>query len=354
MKKKVLGFIGIFLILMFNVSSVFAISLTEAGNTVVQEGNYDSIRLVAGNNITDKANVDGISFVAGNDITAEGNSTYGAYAGNNINIKENILKDLFVVGNKIVITDDAVIGRDAFILGSDVTIMTNIARDLRVGANNVNISGVTINGDVYLLAENIVLDESTVIVGTLSYPKDAKISGLDVANVGNVVTTEKVDVNVKKTVTTSIKDIILNICAGIIVMLLLFYIRPKFKEKLDKVNLKFDAILKLVCIGFLILILIPMIFLVTVFTNVLTPLALILGSIYGISLYLGTLLSAYVIGNLLTSKALKVDNKYLALTIGIILVRVVKLIPYVGGFIGVICLLYGMGLITIYIKTRDM
>lgn len=354
MKKRILGFIGIFLILMFNATEVFAIRLTEVGNTVVQEGEYDSIRLVAGNDITDKANVDGISLVAGNDITAEGSSTYGAYAGNNINIKENILKDLFVAGNKINITSDAVIGRDAFILGSDITIMTNIARDLRAGASNINLSGITINGDVYLLAENIVLDESTVIVGTLRYPKDAKISGLDVANVGNVVVTEKVEVNAEKAENNGIIDVILSICAGIIVMLLLFYIRPKFKEKLDKVNLKFDAILKMVCIGFLVLILIPMIFLVTVFTHVLTPLALILGCIYGISLYLGTLLSAYVIGALLTSKVLKIDNKYLAITIGVILVKVVKLIPYIGGFIGVICLLYGMGLISIYIKNRNM
>ena len=353
MKKKFLGFISIFLILILSTTRVSAISLAEAGDTVVQEGDYNSIRLVAGNKVTSRANIDGISFIAGNEITTEGMSNYGFYAGNNISIKENIAKDLFVAGNKVVVTEDAIIGRDAFLAGANVTVKTKNVRELRIVANSINISGVTVSGDAYLLADNIALDENTVITGKLTYSEDANVIGLDLARVGEIVKTEKVEINVKKSLFSDVKDIIFSICAGIIIMLILFYIIPKFKDNLDNVELKVEPILKLVCIGFLILILVPMIFLMTVFTNILTPFALILGCVYGISIYLGTLLSAYVIGNILTTKVLNKDNKYLALAIGMILVKLVKLIPGVGGFIGVICLLYGMGLITTWIKKRN-
>ncbi len=334
--------------------NVSAINLAKAGNIIIEEGEYDSTRFIAGNTITNKANIDGISFIAGNEITTEGVSTYGIYAGNNINIKENILKDLFVAGNKITIYEDAVIGRDIFIAGANVTIKTNIARDLRIGANNINISGITINGDAYLYADNIILDENTIINGKLTYPEDAKINGLDLAQVRDIVKTKKVDVEIKKNNASIIKNTILNICAGIIIMLILFYMIPKSKERLDKVDLKIDSIIKTICIGFLILILIPMIFVITVFTNILTPFALILACIYGISIYLGSLLSAYIIGSLLTKKIFKKDNQYLALVIGIILVKLVKLVPYIGNFISVLCLLYGIGLITTHIKSRKM
>ena len=354
MKKKFLGFISIFLILILSTTRVSAISLAKAGDDVLEEGDYNSVRFVAGNKVTSRANIDGISFIAGNEIVTEGTSTYGIYAGNNISIKENILNDLFVAGNKIVVTEDTIIGRDAFIAGANVTVKAKNIRELRIGANIINISGVTVSGDAYLLADNIVLDENTVITGKLTYPEDAKIMGLDVAKVGEIVKTEKVDINVKKDSFGSVKNVIFSICAGIIIMLILFYVLPKTKDKLDNVELKFEPIIKLVCIGFLMLILVPITFFITVFTNILTPFALILGCVYGISIYLGSLLSAYVIGNLLTKKLLRKDNKYLALVIGIVLVKLIKLIPIVGGFLGVICLLYGMGLITTWIKKRNV
>ena len=354
MKKKFITIISIIFIFILYTPNVLAINLAKAGDTVLEEGEYNSVRFIAGNSVTSKANIDGLSFIAGNEITTEGVSTYGFYAGNNINIKENILKDLFIAGNKITIYEDAIIGRDVFIAGANVTVKTNITRDLRIGANNINISGITINGDAYLYGDNITLDGDTIISGKLTYPEDAKINGLDLAKVGEVVRTKKIDIEIKKNNVNIVKNTILSICAGIIIMLILFYILPKTKEKLDNVELKIEPIMKIICTGFLIMILIPMTFIITVFTNILTPFALILACIYGISLYLGPLLSAYIIGSLLTKLIFKKDNKYLAIVIGIILVKLIKLVPYIGGFINVICLLYGIGLITKYIKSRNV
>jgi hypothetical protein len=89
------------------------------------------------------------------------------------------------------------------------------------------------------------------------------------------------------------------------------------------------------------------------FTGVLTPIALITLALFVIAIYLSTLLSSYIIGNLINTKLFKNDNVYLSLVIGIILIKLVKLIPILGGWIAALALFYGMGLIYKYITNNS-
>ena len=99
-------------------------------------------------------------------------------------------------------------------------------------------------------------------------------------------------------------------------------------------------------------IVVPIISLIALFTWVLTPLALIILSVYVIGIYLSSLLVYYIVGNIFTTKVFKKDNMYLALVCGIILVKLIKLIPFFGGLIGALVLFYGMGLIYKFIQSR--
>ena len=157
-----------------------------ANNDVLEEGNYDNLRMIVGNNVTSKAIIDGLSFVAGNSVKLEGSATYGFYAGNGVTINGIIEKDLFAAGNEVTISENAVISRDAYLAADKVTIKANIGRDLRVGARIVNLSGVTIGRDTYIDAEEIILDNETVIEGVLSYSENTKVEGLENAKVGSV------------------------------------------------------------------------------------------------------------------------------------------------------------------------
>ena len=345
MKKKFFGLLSVLLILMFTTTNVYAKSLTKAGDTVIQEGEYDSIRLVAGNKVTNKAKVDGISLIAGNDLTLEGSTPYGFYAGNNITISENISKDMFVAGNKIVVTKDAVVGRDAFIFGSNVTIETNIPGDLRTGGDIVDIRGIKIDGNAYIEASDIILDENTVITGKLTYPEESNIKGIDKATIGKIKTTKYEKVVIERTITDIITDFIFSACAAFVVMFVLLYLKPSIKDKLDKVELKADSILKNIGIGLAVLIVVPFVTLFALFTRVLLPLALITGVIYVISIYVAYLLAYYIVGNILTEKLLNQKNNYLALGIGIVVVKLITLIPVIGPLVATACLFYGMGLI---------
>lgn len=352
MKKKVLGLFSALLIAFMVTLNVNALEIVNAGETVVEEGEFNSTRLVAGNKVTDKSKVDGISFVAGNDITLEGSAPYGFYAGNIVTVNKEIERDLFIAGNSINIGSDAKIGRDLFIAGNTIKINANIERDIRVGGTSVDLSGITIGGDAYIDASEIVMDENTTITGKLTYYKDAKVTGLEKAKIGTVETKEFDEVVIEYSFMDRVYSFIIRVFAAFVVLIVLFYMLPKSKEKLDNIDLSFDNIAKTTGMGLVTLVIVPFISLITLFTGILTPLALIAIAIYAISIYIASILVYYIVGKELTKKICKNENKYLAIIIGIVLVKLIKLIPAFGGLLAALLLFYGMGLIYKFISTK--
>lgn len=347
--KKIIYLFSVIFLLLFLTSDVYATEVFEADGNVNQKGDYFSSRFIAGNNVSSEANVDGISFVAGNNIKLNGKSSYAFIAGNGVIVNENIEKDLFIAGNDVVIGSDAVIGRDVYVYGSKVTIDTNIKRDLRSAGDSINLSDMSIGGDAYLYFKNIKMDKDTVIVGKLYVPKGAKIIGLKEANVGTVKVMDNINENKNSSLKDLIFDFIIGVSSSFVVMIVLFFLIPNTKEKLEAIDLKFGNIFKSIGMGLVVLILVPIVFLIALFTEVLSPISLIVIVLYIIFIYLSNLLIYYIVGNLIVSKFLKNKNSFLALFIGIILVKLIKKLPVIGGLVSALGLFYGMGLIYKYI-----
>lgn len=352
MKKRLLSLFTI-LVAFLMITNISARELAEAGDNVIQEGNYDSLRLVAGQKVTNKANIDGISLIAGETLNLEGSAPYGFYAGKIINVNEKVEKDMFVAGESITIGENAIVGRDLYIAGKNVFVESNITRDLRVGAGSVDLSNVVVGGDAYIDSENITLNENTVITGKLVYPEEAKIKGLDKATIGSIKIEKHVETVEVEITKNNIADIMISIIASLLSLLALFYILPKTKEKLENVSLESKDILKTIGTGFVVLIVVPIVSIALLFTAVATPIAFISLALYAIGLYVATLLIYYIVGDLINKKVFKKDNVYLSLIIGVVLVKIIKLIPSVGGILSAFALFYGLGLIFKFITNKE-
>ena len=353
MKKKILNLFSILMVMFFAISHVYALEVAEAGDDFTEEGTYDSLRFVAGNKVVSKATINGISFVAGNDIYLEGSVTYGIYAGNTISIIGNVEKDLIIAGNKIVIDKDATIGRDVYIAGNQIEIKTNLVRDLRAGGSTIDLSGIIVGGDAYIGAEKLIMDENTVISGTLTYYDDTKVTGLDKATIGNVVTKTVDKVNIEYGFKERVYSFIVSFIAALITMLCLLHFMPILKDKLNDLDLSFGNIAKTACIGFVILVFVPIVSLIALFTGLLTPLAVIILAIYFIMIYLSTLFVGQIVGRIIAKKLFKKEDLYLTLAIGILIIKLLKIIPVVGGYIGAVILFYGLGIIYNFLKNRE-
>ena len=353
MKNKILKTIFTLIIGVLFIANIDARSLGIASENPVQEGEYNSVRFVAGNNATNKARIDGLSFIAGNNVIAEGTVTYGFYAGQYVTINEYVEKDAFAAGSTIIIGKDAYIGRDIFAAAEKITVESNITRDARLAADTIIFNDVTVSGDAYIDAENIIFSKDTKVTGKLKYPENANIQGLVESNMGSIEKTKYVEVTEKSDVSFVSKSIsfVLSIASAIITLIVLFAIAPFIRTKLDKEKVEAGIVAKTSCIGLGVLVLVPLVVLFTIFTGILTPLALIVLVLYIICIYLSSLISGYVFGRLLLKKFLNKDNMYLSIICGIVVFKIVSIIPFIGGLLSFIFCLYGLGIIFNYVKT---
>ncbi len=346
MKRIYLFIIPILMSLLLSVN-VQAKSVLEAGNNLEIGGKYESSKFIFGNEIDSSAEVDGISLFVGNSVNTSGKLSYGIYIGNILYINDEIEKDAFILGNNVNLGSDAIISRDAYIAGENVKINSDIGRNLRVTATTLDLRGIEIRGNVYTSAENIILDSDTTIKGKLSYYDNTTLEGIDDAQIGNIDIKEY-EVN-KNYLLNLLSSILYSIISAFIVLFIIFSLFPKLKEKLDNVEILGIDSIKNTFNGILILFGVPIILVFTIMIRVLLPISVISFVIYFISLYLSTLITSYIIGK----RILKKDNYYLSILVGIVLVKLLSLIPYLGVLVSIFALLYGLGIIYRLFKERN-
>ena len=102
--------------------------------------------------------------------------------------------------------------------------------------------------------------------------------------------------------------------------------------------------------GLLILIAVPIVALIALITYVGVSAGIIATVLYGVLVYISTILSTYVITSLILKD--KVKNPYFILLIGLPCLYVIKLIPFLGGLISFAMICLGLGLLTNLIKRK--
>ena len=304
----------------------------------------------AGSNVTVTNKADGIAFIAGNNVNAKGESDYGFIAGNVISFTGAIYKDVFIAGNSINIGSDAKINRDAYIVGNSIKINSDIQGNLRVGGTSLDISGIKVSGKVIASVSELIMDENTIIDGTLSVKEDANIVGLDDATYKEKIMLKSDDLDFNISLSNTIYTKVMSLIAAFIVMVAFFYIMPKTKKKIDVKEITPKSTFSSLGKGIVVLIVVPFISIIALVTGFLTPIALITLALYIICIYLSTLISAYIIGKIIDDNFIKKENTYLTLIIGLILVKVVSIIPYAGELLTTLTLFYGLGLIYDLVK----
>ena len=348
----------VLLVLLFSFGfSVQAKSLNrfyaEADESISLNDDVDGSSFLAGNSIESTSNVGGANFIAGNNIDFSGSSEYAIFAGNSIDVNGSVLKDTVIAGNIINIKKDSSLDRDAIILGSDVQIMGRFGRNITIYSRKVSFRGANINGNVRIQAEEIDIDNDTIITGKLSYPRDAK------ANISSHIT------NIEKTsaIQTDEDDLISFLMSRVwsfmsivFIFALLTLIRPKVFEKLQNnfKELDFNKGVSTFTKGLSFLIIVPVISLMLLMLPFGISLSLIMISLYFIVMYLSTLFSGYVFGYKLWQNFLNSDiNLLLVGMLGYSILFLLELIPIFGSFVKMVSVLFGIGVITEFYKKES-
>lgn len=340
MKRKVLGLLGLIMLLL----TPFIVKAEENSYFQVDSNEkvVDHSLFTAGEVVTSKETVNGLNFVVGNSLKLSGENEYGFYAGNDVTISNHIVKDAFAAGSTVVITEDANIGRDLYAAGSSVTINGNISNNAFVGGTVITLKDVTIDGNLNVACDTLVIEGVVSINGTLSINESATIeneNNLMVTNKNIYKDNDNVDFNV----TNIFVELLISIAS---IMLLGFIINAMFPKAYEKVldELSANKIFKNIGIGLLTLIIVPIVTIILLCTIVGVRLGFVLLLIYILLLLLAILFASVLVGNLVLTKLFKgEDNSYLSIAIGIIVLKLVGLIPVLGGLVYFLALLYGIG-----------
>lgn len=344
MKKKIFGFL--ILLIVFITSPVSAKEINDfystSGNNVKLEDTINGDSAIAGNIIDMIGNIDGIGFIAGETVNVKGSLEYGFMAGNNITVDGVISKNIYAAGNIITFTKNASIGRDIFLAGNEVVLNGNLDRNISISATRVVLEdNLTINGNIKINASSIVVKNGANIKGELSYNEDINKDISNTANIGKITTYK-----IEKDSSFNVKDLLQSTLNMIIVFLVITIIIPKSLEKSENIYNESNKYAKNIGIGALFLICVPLISLLLILSNIGISLGIILGLIYGICIYLSYIVSGFILGNLLLGKVMKLNtNKYLSGIIGIVIIKIVSIIPIFGVLISILALLLGLGTI---------
>ena len=344
MKKKIFGFL--ILLIVFITSPVSAKEINDfystSGNNVKLEDTINGDSAIAGNIIDMIGNIDGIGFIAGETVNVKGSLEYGFMAGNNITVDGVISKNIYAAGNIITFTKNASIGRDIFLAGNEVVLNGNLDRNISISATRVVLEdNLTINGNIKINASSIVVKNGANIKGELSYNEDINKDISNTANIGKITTYK-----IEKNSSFNVKDLLQSTLNMIIVFLVITIIIPKSLEKSENIYNESNKYAKNIGIGALFLICVPLISLLLILSNIGMSLGIILGLIYGICIYLSYIVSGFILGNLLLGKVMKLNtNKYLSGIIGIVIIKIVSIIPIFGVLISILALLLGLGTI---------
>lgn len=315
--------------------------LFQSGEKIIIDNTLDGTAFIAGNEVEINETINGIGFIAGNELKVSAKQEYLFGIGTNISINNDIEKDLFLFSSKINI--DSNVKRDAYIAGEIVNINGNIDRNIYIYGTEVNING-SYKGNIVIYANNIKIDETAKISGTLKYNKDANIEGIN-----DTITRKTYEVSPEK---ISIKDYITNFISTyihitLLAITLVFITEKTFIKSLEQTKNTNIKTLSTLCIkGFLILIGVPIIGMMLIFSGAFLSVGVVGSLLYGIMVYISNIFTAYFIAKTIDEKYFnKKINSYMLMIVGLFIIYVLRIIPIIGGLISFISILIGLGIV---------
>ncbi|MEE6210748.1 polymer-forming cytoskeletal protein [Salarchaeum sp. III] len=277
---------------------------TRAGDAVVVGENETVDGLTAfGGSVVVHGTVDG-------DVTALGGTVvvYGTVTG-----------DVTALGGSVEVDDSGVVQGGLTAAGGAVTIAGNVA------------------GDVNAAADTVTLTNTAVIGGTLSY--DGELVSAPGATVEGGIVQGSAGFGPIPAIPDWV-GALSGIVSTLVVGALLVAVLPGFTDRVADAAVDAPGRSALSGVGFLVFA--PITLILIAFTLIGIPLTILGFVAYGVLITVGYVAGNYVIGRYALSIR-EMENRWLALLVGVLLVAAVDLAPLVGGLVQLAVLLVGVG-----------
>lgn len=310
----------------------------------------------AGDKIEITEIVDGNAFIAGQEVILKGEIGGNVFiAANKVTIESGyVYSSLHIVANEVVVNG---IVYDAYIAANTITIGEDgyIYRDLRAVSNVLSIDG-QVRRDVYFVGKTINLNEEngTLIGGNLKYTSNSETTIPEGAVQGEVTFSEKEvsKESVAETISSYIFNAINALVYTLVVILLCIWLAPKFVERVSTMNTK--KALTSLGIGIVAPIAAVLAIVILLISSICSKVAIAAALVFAAICMSSTAFASIYFGSLF-AKLLKWEGKVkLVISAGIvsIVIWLISIIPFIGGFVGFIVSLFGLGLLIMNIVCK--
>lgn len=290
--------------------------------------------------------------------------------GNNISISGEIGGDVFVCGGNVTIEEKAYIHGSIFACAKTLTLngvcydvygacgnftMGNksiVARDIRIGSDAVYINGL-VKRDAYISTEQLVFPDnaSGLIAGNLEYSAHSEFDIAEGVVTGNTKYTPLTvdEPNLANKIAYHATNILASLLYVLAVTLLVIWLTPNFKEKSGTILKKKGPL------SFGVGILTCIVIIAGAFILLLTAGNLVAGiSVAGVTLFILALTISKAIFGMACAKLINVklgkdtNIMFILMTLLVVLVvNLLKLIPYLGTLVAFIVPMIGLGIIVL-------
>ncbi len=377
MKKNKTKIITTILLIILLLSSTLVYAENETSNSTADENGIvatDDVQLINEDTVTpDKIQGNNYKssddYIFGEDVTidylVDGNIFVCA---RNVTIKSQIGGDAFIMAENITIEEEGYVFSNLFALANSIEVKGviydiysfsekltisggHIYRDMKAACRDFNFSG-TIGRNVYISCENMNFntDENSksIIYGNLNYTSTSEISIPENVVTGEVKYTQE-NLSEELTITEIISGYILSLGEFLvftsIIWLLCLWLAPKFLSNSN--NYVGKSSLKVLGIGLLGLVAIPIICIILILLDFTSSISLILLALYIIGIVLAKSLFTIVANNYVCSKLNLTKNIQIfgMLVISEIVVWILTILPFVGNIISFIICVLGLGVL---------
>ena len=324
----------------------------KAGTDVVMQDDAKASVALAGTNVEINSNISGISTGIGEQVKFSGTTDYAALIGNNVELDGTINNDALIIGSIVNSSTSTEFNRDTIIVGSEISLSGEFARNVSVYASSVTIKDANIAGNLKIQASNITIENGN-IEGTLSYPEDANAKISDEASINETVKTDPINSEEGNTYLNTVSSKIWSFACYALIFAVICLLFPKIITRISDKYEKVESgeVIEVFTKGLLTLILLPIIGIMLFMTVIGLPLGVIGLIFYGVAIYLSTIFTAYLLGYKIWQKVFNKDmNMLLIGLIGLFVLLILNLIPGINYLVAIITIVIGLGLIFDSIK----
>ncbi len=277
-------------------------------------------------------------------------------AGGSIDIGAIIGKDVMVAGENIQIANTSIVGRDLVFAASKIRVDALIENSIKGYSTRVDLSN-GVGGDVDVGVNNLLVESTANINGNLVYSSKNEATILSGARIGGTITHNMPEV--KKPIIPLGVNVWFRVIAFLMTLVtggLIILLVPK-RASAVAVSIKNRPWLSLGW-GALILVATPIAVLITFITIVGIPIGLIGTVTYIIAIYLSQIAVGLFLGYWILGYFSKVESRGIllgAFALGLIILTLIQLIPYIGPIFVLATIIFGLGAMALSQKTlREM